>query len=233
MASRGRSQSLLASLLEAAVPRFLSVLTCVVVLSAGSARATTLTLSGYLNDSANSALVASDGYEDLQPARFGSDDEIARNVAIYELTVSTPALFTFESHGYAAGGTQPYFTIFQGNDTSATFVDSNYFSPDIDFTVTEPLAAGDYLLALGTWFNMSFAENNPDADPTLGDGFIALGVPGFLGTSYYELGVSADTDFRIAPAKGLAAEPVPEPTTLMLVGMGLASGALRKKRSAK
>jgi hypothetical protein len=37
------------------------------------------------------------------------------------------------------------------------------------------LPAGNYLLALGTFANMAFAENNPDADPTLGDGFIGLG----------------------------------------------------------
>jgi len=56
----------------------------------------------------------------------------------------------------------------------ATFLDSNYFDPNIDFSLTRALPAGTYMLALGVWVNMSFAENNPDAVPSLGDGFTAL-----------------------------------------------------------
>jgi len=160
-------------------------------------------------------------YSDLGPALFGNDNEIANNVALYPLSVPVAGNVTFDSNGYMAGGAEPYFTLFQGSGLAATFLDSNYFIPDIDFILSRNLAAGDYMVALGVWMNMSFAENNPDANPTLGDGFIGLGEPGRLGNYYYELAVTTPD------------QAVPEPSTLLLVGAGLVSLiTVRKKLSA-
>jgi hypothetical protein len=197
----------------------------------GLAQAGTITLSGFLDDPANPALLASDGYLDLQAARFGNDNEIVRNVAVYELTVPTAATFSFTSFGAAAFGAEPYFTVFSGGDTSATFVDSNGLSDpaNIDFSFTHPLTAGTYLVAIGVWFNQSFAENNPDADPSIGDGFTALGDPNLLGNYYYEVEISADVDFRTTPRGDLRNQPgtpVPEPSTIAL----LAAGAMLARR---
>lgn len=203
----------------------------VVCLFGATARATTLTVSGYLNDPGNAALASSDGYLDLGAPRFGGDDLVARNVAIYTLTVANAATFTFDSHGFAAGGAEPYFTLFEGSDAAAAFLDSNYFIPDIDFSLTRALSPGTYLLAIGVWVNQSFAENNPDGDPTLGDGFTALGDPTLLGNAYYELDASADARFDIAAARIAApAAPVPEPSTIVLVGLGLVGRRLAKMR---
>lgn len=207
-----------------------SVALAVALLACSSAaRASSFTISGYLDDAANVALVASDGYGDLQGPRFGSAEEIARNVAIYQLTVTTGGAFQFTSSGWAAGGAEPYFTIFAGSGGSSTFLASNYFDPSIDFSFTQNLAAGTYMLALGVWANESFAENNPDADPSLGDGFTALGDPGRLGTAYYEVSISSDDGESDEPVPGGGKVPVPEPSTLALMVCGVA-GLLRARQ---
>lgn len=207
---------------------------CLEVL-AGSAHAAALTLSGYFNDPANAALFASDGYLDIQAARFAGDDEIAKNVAIYTMTVSTPGTFTFDSLGFAALGAEPYFTIFEGAGGDAAFLDSNFFDPQIDFSLSRALTAGTYMLAVGVWPNMSFAENNPDGTPTLSDGFTALGDPNRLGNYYYALNVASDDGaFDAVPATDLGGggtNPVPEPSTLLLLGSGL--GLLARRQTTR
>ena len=208
---------------------------CLEVL-AGSAHASALTLSGYFNASGNPALFASDGYLDMQAARFGGDDEIARNVAIYTMTVSTAGTFSFDSLGFAALGAEAYFTIFEGAGGDAAFLDSSYFDQLIDFSLSRALTVGTYMLAVGVWQNMSFAENNPDATPTLSDGFTAFGDPSGLGSYYYSLKVSSDDgEFAAVPATGLGGggepTPVPEPSTLLLLGSGL--GLLARRQTAR
>jgi hypothetical protein len=192
------------------------------------ARASSLTVSGYLNDPANSALLASDGYLDLKAPRFADDSEIARNVAVYLLTVTTGGAFSFDSFGYAAFGAEPYFSLFSGNGLDAAFLTSNGIEDpiNIDFSFSRALAPGDYLLAIGVWVNMSFAENNPDGTPAIGDGFTALGDPSRLGNTYYELGLfSVNGEARAVPKGDLRNEPplqtVPEPSTCLMLASGL------------
>jgi hypothetical protein len=178
-----------------------------------------VTFSGYVNDAANPALV----HSDLGAALFGDDSEVANNVALHTFSVAAPANYDFDSNGFAAGGIDPYFTLFSGTGSTATFLASNYdqaFSTGGDFLINLALAAGDYTIAIGTFANMSLAENNPDADPSLGDGFTFLGGPGFLGNYYYEL--SVDT--------GEPPPPVPEPGSLMLLLTGLAMVGARRRR---
>lgn len=178
-----------------------------------------VTFSGYVNDAANPALV----HSDLGPALFGDDFEIANNVALHTFSVAAPGNFNFDSNGFDAGGIDPYFTLFSGTGPTATFLASNYdqaFSTGGDFLINLALAAGDYTIALGTFANMSFAENDPDADPSLGDGFTFLGGPGFVGNYYYELTV----DLGEPP-------PVPEPGSLMLLLTGLAMVGARRRRT--
>jgi len=185
-----------------------------------SAASYAVTFSGYVNDAANPALV----HSDLGAALFGDDSEIANNVALHTFSVAAPGNYDFDSNGFAAGGIDPYFTLFSGTGATATFLASNYdqaFSTGGDFLINLALAAGDYTIAIGTFANMSFAENNPDADPSLGDGFIFLGGPGFLGNYYYEL--SVDTGEPPPP-------PVPEPGSLMLLLTGLAMVGARRRR---
>jgi hypothetical protein len=177
-----------------------------------------VTFSGYVNDPANPALV----HSDLAPALFGDDFEIANNVALHTFSVAAAGNVIFDSNGFDAGGIDPYFTLFSGTGPTATFLASNYdqaFSTGGDFLINLALAAGDYTIALGTFANQAFAENNPDADPSLGDGFTFLGGPGFLGNYYYELSV----DLGEPP-------PVPEPGSLLLLLTGLAMVGARRRR---
>jgi hypothetical protein len=188
--------------------------------TAGPALAWVVTFNGNLGDATNTALVASD----LGAARFGDDWERANNVALYALNVAVDGTVDFTSSGWAAGGTDPYFTLFRGLDrATATVVASNYFHALAwggDFTQTETLSAGDYTVAVGTFVNLSFAENLGRG--VLADGFIGLGDPRYLGDGAYTLTVTLhDT------------QTVPEPagTSLTLTAALAALFASRRRRT--
>jgi hypothetical protein len=128
---------------------------------------------------------------------------------------------SFESYGFAAGGVDPYFTLFMGSGGSATFLGSNFaqaFSTGGDFATTFDLPAGSYMLAIGAFANVSFTENLGIG--TLADGFTALGGPSFLGNYYYEVNVSS-------------AAPVPEPATSILISTGLVALYMRRRRAER
>ena len=155
---------------------------------AGSVFAGVTTLSGALDDSANTALAASD----LGPALFSDDWDTANNVALYGLNVPVGGTVNFTSTGFAAGGIDPYFTLFNGADrASATFRESNYLNAITvggDFTLDVVLATGQYTVAIGVFQNMSFAENLGSG--FLADGFIGLGGSSFFGDGAYTLTIT-------------------------------------------
>jgi len=174
--------------------------------------------SGRLNDSANGALVGSD----LTAASFTDDFAIANNVALYALSLSGPDTYEFVSHGFAMGGVDPYFTLFRGTGPASTFVGSNYDQAFLggggDFTLDLSLAAGDYVVAIGAFANMSFAENLGSG--TLGDGFISLGEPGALGNYFYDVTIRSG-----------APTAVPEPATVFLLAVPVSLLLFRPRRA--
>jgi hypothetical protein len=181
----------------------------VVYLAAASAAGAT-TLTGNLGDAGNGALIGSD----LGAPNFADSSSIANNVALYTFTSSGGGLVELVSSGFAAGGIDPYFSLFSGSGTGATFFDSNYaqaFSTGGDFSYSAVLAAGTYQVAIGTFANMSFAENQGSG--TLGDGFIALGDPSALHGGSYSVTLTT---------------PVPEPASGALTLFGLAVLALTR-----
>jgi hypothetical protein len=197
----------------------IGVLAVLLALTSIGARADTITFSGNFDDAANAAL----RWSDLGAPRFADDNEIANNVALYDLAIPFAGAVGFKSTGYGAGGAEPYFTLFSGSMASmaaATFVTSNYFDSSIDFDISAPLAAGNYVVALGVWMNMSFAENSGGG--TLADEFIFLGDPSRLGNYHYAVEITR-------PEGGTP--PVPEPSTMLLLGAGVAVLAGFRRRS--
>jgi len=74
----------------------------------GAADVASLTFSGFLNDPGNAALRGSGPAP--SPALLADDREIANNVAVHGFNVPVSGLMSFESLGFAAGGTDPYLT---------------------------------------------------------------------------------------------------------------------------
>lgn len=184
-------------------------------LALASTLAGATTLSGNLGDSGNGALVGSD----LGAPDFTDANAVANNVALYTFDVTVAGTVDIVSSGFGAGGVDPYFTLFDGSGNTATFHDSNYaqaISTGGDFTWTGTLGTGSYEIALGSFENMSFAENLGSG--TLGDGFIFLGDPNSLGNGSYSLTLTT---------------PVPEPEGSWLMGVGLAVIATRAWRARR
>ena len=178
------------------------------------------TLGGNLGDPTNPALVGSD----LGAPLFDTPDDIADNVAIYQVVVPTDGELEIVSTGFAAGGIDPYFTLFSGAGTTATFFASNYdqaFSTGGDFVFDQNVAAGTYQIALGTFANMSFAENSGAG--TLADGFIQLGLTYAMGDGSYALTVNVDG----------GAPPVPEPANAAMLLAGLMALGAAARRGAR
>ena len=166
----------------------------------------TTSFSGRLDDPGNPALV----YSDLGAAQFGDDLAIANNVALHTFSLAAAGSVGFDSNGFAAGGADPYFSLFLGTGLGATFLASNFAQASTtggDFLIALDLVAGDYTVAMGVYSNLSFAENFGVG--SLGDGFTFLGAPQFLGSSYYELVIET------------ASLPVPEPSTAALMALSL------------
>jgi len=191
--------------------------------SIGSAWAGVLTFSGNLGDSANAALVA----PDLSAPSFADDYAIANNVALYTLHVPVAGSVSFTSTGFAAGGVDPYFSLFSGKlAATASFLDSNYNSAFLgsggDFINTDVLAAGDYTIAIGAFANMSIAENYGVG--FLSDGFSGLGEPYALGTGAYALNVSL-------PDAGGPTVPEPGSSALALTALLAALWSAKRRRS--
>jgi hypothetical protein len=196
------------------------------LLAALPAMGGTLSFEGYLNEvDANDVVLlsftlASTADVDIQTWGYGGTGAAAGGV-------------NGAGTAIAPGGFDPYASLFSGTGSSATFIASaddgacppGTASPAChDATLhLSGLLAGDYTLAIGTFGNMSFAENYGGG--TLGDGFIGLG-------SYDDVSSASVRSAHYAvDIRSVGIQAVPEATSLALLGAGLLLVSVRLRRS--
>ncbi len=177
-------------------PSKLKCLALLGLMASATSPAQTLNYGGNFGDPTNAALIGSDS---AGPSFTDAGAE-ANNVALYDLVVPVTETVSIVSTSFAAGGADPYLTLFQGSGAAATFFDSNYdqaFSTGGDLDYSATLAKGSYEVALGVFANLSFAENYGSG--TLADGFTGLGDPGSLGNGSYAVKVTLGSGTAAAP----------------------------------
>jgi len=173
------------------------------------------------------------------------DADTPNDVALIEFSTSATADLDIQTWSFgggvnaagasiAAGGFDPYVSLFSGWGAAATFLASNddgLCPPGTPSPTPSPscadstlrlanLAAGRYTLALTLPSNFSFAENLGSG--TLGDGFIGLAASWSDGacaascSSAYAVDVSSAT-------------LVPEPSAMSLLSLGLLALSVRRR----
>jgi len=173
----------------------------------------------------------------------------AQDAALIQFSLAAAGTVNFQTWGFgggingagasiAAGGFDPYLSLFSGTGAGATFLASNddgVCPPGNtvsglcrDSTLSQSLAAGSYTLAITLTGNMSFAENLGSG--TLGDGFIGLFTPDFYNN---ELQVTLTGDYAvdITTDAGTTTGTVPEPQGMALVLAALLAGRVARRRS--
>ena len=162
----------------------------------------------------------------LSPA--SADFDFAQwSAAVYSFSVPTPSLMQAVTISYAAGGLEPYLSLF---DASGTFLASTFFG------VTCPsgasvnpasgacldvlldggtIAAGTYQIVISAFENFSFAENQGFG--VLADGFTGLGnlLPG----------EDLNYAFKVTLT---STSSVPEPSTAWLITLAAILGCLTR-----
>lgn len=189
---------------------------------------------------------------------FTADDD----VQLFSVTLAAPAAVDFRSYGYAggttstgtvvpAGGFDTVLTLFTG---SGVFIDDNDDGAGVatdpatglaaDARITANLAAGSYTLALTQYDNFSLGD--------LSDGFVEAGNPNFTADPTFTSGGACPGNmFRdisgtagrcrtgdwtidfIGASSVTPAAPVPEPSALLLAGIGLALLLLGRIRASQ
>ena len=157
------------------------------------------------------------------------DPNDAQDVFLHPFTLTAPATVTIQSYGHggsagapagrnaagtviAAGGFDPYLSVFSGTGSTATFVAANDDGTCPPGTVSDgacrdpalsiALPAGNYTLALSAFLNLSIAENYGSG--SLGDGFAGLGS---FGTRSNAWAVDISAPSLVVPTRWLGVAP--------------------------
>jgi hypothetical protein len=196
------------------------------------AQGAAITYSGYLDDA--SSLSPAGGQ--LVDFLLGAPDLTTfpdQNVALFEFTVASASTFTITSRGYNdvlgntpnVDGFDAYVAIFGGSGHAAVFLEE-FFNPVApgDFQATTGvLGAGVHTLAISMWNNFACGNGGCVASSgTLGDAFSGLSNPDLGRALYFEVDLEST-----------GGAPVPEPSTMLLVGsgaVGMIAGRYRRRR---
>ena len=161
---------------------------------------------------------------------------------VYTFTVNTTTTMDAITYGYAggtsltgavvaAGGLEPYLSLF---DATGNFLASTYFRTTCPpgansfggncFDVSlngGTLTPGTYQIALTAFENMSLVENGTGSN--LPDGFTGLGS--------LAPGESLNYAFDVVLLQNSLPQNTPEPASLLLITIGCAALALRKRKT--
>jgi len=175
-----------------------------------------------LNAALAAALFATVGAS-AQAAHLSFTGNLAgdNDVQLFTFSLAADSNVTLRSFSYdggvnaagsliGAGGFDPVIALLAGTGNAAILIGGDDDGgPGLDALLLTPLLAGTYTVALSQ--NANFANG-----PTLGDGFLGAGKPGFDGrSSAWALDI-VDVD---------SAAAIPEPTTFALTLLGLVAVA--------
>lgn len=197
---------------------------CATVVAASTANAATILFEGTLDPATNSNLTYWDQFAVSYVAPLaGADADMAFNVAVHTFSVTTAGSVTFASNGYGAGGFDSVVSVFEGTGGTAAYQHHEYspFMPG-DFSFDLGLGVGDYTVAVSMFLNEPCASGPCFFMGTFDDGFTNLVNfdPIAPNPLFYSVQVTTPD------------APIPEPASLVLVGIGL-SALRRRVRRAK
>jgi hypothetical protein len=161
---------------------------------------------------------------------FDKDD----NVRFFSFNLVSASSVTIKSTSYAAGGFDPLLVL---ADSSGLIIGGNDDGLDLvgDFLLTATLDAGNYLVAVAQFDNFAIG-------PYIGEGFLWDGTGNFTTVfspapceKFETLDGKCRTgnfsfDILNVTSASPTTRPIPEPTTMLLLGTGLAGIAARIRR---
>lgn len=168
------------------------------------------------------------------------------SVEIFNFTTDATSNITLFSSSWDDGGVDPMLGLWSNNGEMLAFQDDIYeegtaFSNGVsydygefDVFFTHTIGAGSYFITLSTWPNYPFNYFSDEIAVLFSDGFDFDGEEDISISDWSNGTETSDYVFHLLvnPAQ-LPPSAIPEPSTMLLLGVGLAGLALARKRLNK